>query len=275
VSNPEPRWSSEIGCEGGPILVANNNDFRHWFGAEPFPEEARRELHLWSAFTAELPKEFRPQGSVGHQYIESHAPSALRERLIEGILSQWPSAKVDRTVGTWVVALADGRKLHAALEPASEYDRAIRHLEQEAVYSYPPNAKCYLWSVEPGLVDVSVGADLDQLRLTQVSFADSSSDVAQAYAHASQAEAEPSGLSYDITSGPVVVAWAPNSFRDLHPSSLLSMASRDADARVLDFAIGGSGASLWLEPGPYLAHTGCHESDTWGVSWCSLERCPS
>lgn len=272
MARTDPKWSSEIGCEGGPVLVANWDDFRHWHGAEPFPLEARRELHLWSAFTPQLPEEFRPQGPTGHQYIASETPAALRDQLIDVVTSKWPDASVDRTVDTWIVTLADGRKLHAALDPASEYDRAIRNLGQEAVHSFPPSATCYLWSVEPGLVRVLIRPQLDRLHLAQVVFADGPSDVADAYRHAAEAKVETTGLSYEVTAGPVVVAWSPNSVRDLSPTSPFPPASRDATPRILDLATAGSGASIWLEPGRYDASTGYHESETWGVNWSTLKR---
>ncbi|MCP4200687.1 MAG: hypothetical protein GY769_01980 [bacterium] len=218
MPDTDAKWTGEIGCEGGPILVANTDDFRHWHGADPLPLEARRELH------------FR------------------------------------------IVTLADGRRLHAALDPASEYDRAIRDLEFEAVHSFGPNRTCYLWSVEPGLVAVSVNRGHDRLHWAQVNFADGPSDVADAYAYADASAAQTSGLSYAVTSGPVVVAWSPNSVRDLSSPDAASRATTDDIPRILDLATGGSGASLWLDPGSYLASSGYHETEVWGVSWCTLER---
>lgn len=63
------EWEGAIGCEGGPVLIANADDFRHWTGTDPLPNEDRKELHLWSGFTSELPEKFRPDGPVGHQYV--------------------------------------------------------------------------------------------------------------------------------------------------------------------------------------------------------------
>lgn len=264
--------SGEIACEGGPVLVANAADFRHWYGAEPFPLEVRRELHWWSSFTSELPEQFRPQGPVGHQYVATANPSAFRDQLIDAVLSRWPGADVDRSQDTWVVTRADGRSLHAALDPASEYDRAIRDLAHEAVHTFLPASACYLWCVVPGLVRFSISSRLDCLHLAQVEFSDSPSDVAEAYAHAREADVKPSGHSYEVTAGPVVVAWAPNSVRDLSPTVSLTLANRDAPPRTLDLAVESSGALLWLDPGRYEAYTGYHESETWGVSWCTLKR---
>jgi hypothetical protein len=36
MSTEQIIWSSEIGCEGGTVLVANLEDFNQWCGSEPF-----------------------------------------------------------------------------------------------------------------------------------------------------------------------------------------------------------------------------------------------
>ena len=36
---PSAAWEGAIGCEGGPVILVNADDFRHWTGGEPLPLE--------------------------------------------------------------------------------------------------------------------------------------------------------------------------------------------------------------------------------------------
>jgi hypothetical protein len=125
------RWSEEIVCEGGPVLVANLSDFRHWRGAEPFDSSQATELHYWSTFTSELPEQWQPNGPDGHQYLAGSNPAQLREQLIALVQTLWPGTSIDRTESIWMATRPDGKKLNIALSPDSEYDNAIRKLEHE------------------------------------------------------------------------------------------------------------------------------------------------
>ena len=264
-------WVSEIGCEGGPVLVANATDFEQWYGNEALPEASRSELHFWSPFTGELPARFQPQGPAGHQYLPSQAPAALREELIAELLALWPDTQVDRTSDTWVATRPDGRKLQAVLEPSSEYSIATRDLGSEAVHHYGSGASCFLWSIEPGLVRIAIDERRERLHLAQVAFADGNSEAETAYAHALSEAGEPSELQYRITPGSAVALWSPQSIRAL-PRDARFRCGPGETPRLLDLATAGSGAAFWLEPGEYQPFTGYHESPTWGVDWCTLRR---
>ncbi len=144
-------WSDEIGCEGGPVLVANLDDFEHWRGSDPLDSSRATELHYWSPFTSELPEQWHPSGPTGHQYLASANPSETREKLMSTLLNHWPGTTVDRTDGTWRAIRPDGRILNAALSPDSEYDSATRNLGDDGIHCFGSGAIGYLWSVAPGM----------------------------------------------------------------------------------------------------------------------------
>ncbi|MYM86361.1 hypothetical protein GTP91_04105 [Rugamonas sp. FT82W] len=263
-------WVEEIECEGGPVVFANAEDFLQWRGAKPFGSEQANELHYWSQFTSELPLEFQPDGPAGHQYISSANPAALRDQLMQTIESLWPGTTVDRRGVKWVATRPDGRKLNAELSPSSEYDRMIRHLDNEAVHVFADGRSAYFWSVAPGWVRIATDPQRGLVHLAQVEFADDEAAVADGYQYAQSqifSSGEP-GQRYCISGGPVVVAWSPNSADDLNEDILTA----ERDGKLLDMANSGSGARLWLEPGIYESALGNHETDSWGVAWCSLKR---
>lgn len=270
-------WSNEIGCDGGPVIVANLDDFRHWHGCEPFDASRATELHYWSPFTSELPEEWRPNGPTGHQYLASANPSETREILMSVLCKLWPGTDVDRSDGTWCAIRPDGRILNAALSPESEYDRAIRHLGDDAIHRFGNDAIGYLWSASPGMVRINVDEKRDFLLLSQVEFADDDADAERAYSHALSADccdAAPSN-QYRVTSGPVVVAWSPNSARDMSKPLGDDNVAPSLPGTLLDLATDSSGALLWIEPGLYESTLQYHEEDSWGISWCRLQRLDS
>ena len=94
-----PAWFDEIGCEGGPVIVANLDDFLQWRGSEPFNPSNATELHYWSPFTAELPQQWQPNGPSGHQYLPCANPVQTRESLMAFLTERWPgTSKLVRLV---------------------------------------------------------------------------------------------------------------------------------------------------------------------------------
>ncbi|KQV45979.1 hypothetical protein ASD07_15935 [Duganella sp. Root336D2] len=168
----------------------------------------------------------------------------------------------------------DGKTLNAALSPDSEYDNAIRNLGDEGIHHFGESAIGYLWSAGPGMVRIDLGEKRDSLVLSQVEFADSDEDAQNAFDHALNAEwrdAAPT-LQYEVTLGPVVVAWSPNSARDLSKPICHKDTAPSRPGLLLDLSTGGSGALLWLEPGLYESTLHYHEDGSWAVSWCRLQR---
>lgn len=267
-------WSEEIGCEGGPVLVANLDDFEHWCGSDPFDSSRATELHYWSPFTSELSEQWHPNGPNGHQYLASANPSKTREALMSMLLRLWPGTTIDRNDGTWRATRPDGRILNAALSPDSEYDRAIRNLGADGVYRFGSDAIGYLWSAAPGTVRIDIDEQRDFLLLSQVEFADDEVEAQRGHEHALRADwchASP-GTQYRVTLGPVVVAWSPNSARDISRPISRVDTSPSLPGMLLDMTTDGSGALLWLEPGLYQSTLQYHEEDSWTVSWCRLQR---
>lgn len=267
-------WSADIGCDGGPVIVANLADFSRWYGSEPYDASQATELHHWSPFAAELPEIWRPAGPTGHQYLASANPSAARAALMSVVLELWPGATIDRSEATWRAIRPDGRILNAALAPDSEYDRAIRSLGEEALHGFQGDAMGYLWSAAPGMVRISVDDQRDFLVLSQVEFANDEADALGAHRHALEADwrsAAP-GQRYRVTAGPVVAAWSPNSIRDLSAPISAADAAPSLLGKLLDMATGASGALLWLKPGMYESALHYHAEASWGVAWCRLQR---
>lgn len=267
-------WSDEIGCDGGPVLVANLNDFVHWTGTEPYDSARATELHYWSPFTSELPEQWHPNGPTGHQYLASANPSGARDKLMSVLLARWPGTTVDRAETTWRAIRPDGRVLNAALSPASEYDSAIRNLDTDDIHQFGEGAVSYLWSAAPGMVRINVDEKRDFLLLSQIEFADDEHDAQKAYDHALMASRPgvPPTRRYRVTLGPVVVAWAPNSAGDLSRAIGHADTGPSCPGVLLDMATAGSGAVLWLEPGLYESTLQYHEEGSWAISWCRLQR---
>ena len=266
-------WSDEFDCEGGPVLVANVDDFLHWHGSEPLSPEHATALHFWSPFTGELPLEFQPDGPAGHQYLASAEPDVLRKRLMAAIEEQWPGTVVDRQQETWVAVRPDGRRLNAALWPDSEYDRAHTGMVLERVHQFGQGQACYLWGIEPGRVRVSVDSARNCLLIAQVNYADNDADADAAYAFVlANPPADGSALRYRISKGAVVVAWSPNSIRGTTTAIDRLALGPATPGALIDFDTGSSAVALWIEPGEYESSLSYHEHDRWGVSWCRLQR---
>lgn len=267
-------WNGEIGCEGGPVLVANLDDFEQWFGSEPFAPSMATELHYWSQFTSDLPEEWRPTGAAGHQYLASSDPAKSRESLMDLLVERWPGTLFQRGDGTWRATRPDGRTLNAALAPDSEYDSATRDMGADHVHRFGQGGMGYLWSASPGLVRIDVDEKRDFLLLTQIEFANDERDVQKAhdYALAANLLSDKPGTQYRVTSGPVVVAWSPNSVRDVSNRLHGTDTGPSFPGKLLDMSTEASGALLWLEPGLYQATPHYHEDDGWAVSCCRLQR---
>ncbi|WP_426318617.1 hypothetical protein [Pseudoduganella sp. R-43] len=267
-------WSEEIGCEGGPVLVANLDDFAHWRGSEPFDASMATELHYWSPFTSELPEQWQPNGPNGHQYLAASNPSEAREQLMSLVLDLWPGTVIERTEPTWRAKRPDGKVLNVALSPDSEYDNATRNFDAERVHHFGEGASGYLWSAAPGMVRMDLVETRDCLVLSQVEFADDDQDAQRAVDHALSADWRhiAPALQYEVTAGPVVVAWSPNSARDLSKPVSHGDATPTSPGLLLDLATGGSGALLWLAPGLYESTLQYHEEGSWAISWCRLQR---
>jgi hypothetical protein len=274
MTTNRPAWFDEIGCEGGPVIVANLDDFLEWRGSEPLNPSSATELHYWSPFTAELPQQWQPNGPSGHQYLPCADPVQTRESLTALLTERWPGTKVDRSNSTWRAVRPDGRVLNAALSPDSEYDRAIRDLGADGIHTYSRGASAYLWSTCPGMVRIDIDETRRYMLLSQVEYADDETDAQVAYTHALSAphgHVQPS-QQYQITEGPIVVAWAPNSARDWSTSRSSMETTCALPGKLLDLSTDGSGALLWLEPGVYQSTLQYHEEGSWAVSWCRLQR---
>lgn len=267
-------WQGDIECEGGPILVANLEDFLQWHGSEAIDPALATELHYYSPFTGELPDHWQPNGPTGHQYLASTDLAKSRDELIAWMLAHWPGTEVDRSRAQWRATRPDGRMLRVGLSPDSEYDRAIRHLGDEGVHAYGDGASAYFWGSASTPVRIHLGTARDTLLLSKVDFADDNDEAERAHdrARALGAASNVDGLRYRVSGGPVVVAWSPNSARDLQQPIAAGETGPDRPGMLLDLSLEESGALVWLKPGVYASTLGYHEEDNYGIEWCLLHR---
>lgn len=264
-------WKTEIGCEGGPILVANHSDFLQWTGTTPFASTQHTHLLYYSAFSSELPATFSKHGTTGHIYIKSESPAIARDKLMATCIELFPGSEVDTSNQSWVLTRPDGRKLHASLQPSNEYDASIKDLDEDRNYSYGEESSCYLWSAQPGVVLIEISRDNTQLLLAQVYFADSDSDAEKGYEFARTSDiAKPTGTSYKIDKGAVMAIWSPQAASDLSTSFNLDSIGTNKPGVELDLLTESSGAAFWMQSGIYSARVGHHQTENWGMSWCVL-----
>jgi hypothetical protein len=266
-------WSGEIACEGGPVLVANLEDFEQWRGSESLTAAQATELHYWSPFTGELPEQWQPNGPVGHQYLACANPAEMRVMLMSVVQQLWPGTRIERGQ-TWRAIRPDGRTLNASLSPASEYDIAIRHLGDQGVHQYGQAAAAYLWSVMPGIVYLDLDEHRNHVMMIQIEYAndDADEDAALGYAVTAGWQQPDAGEQYRVTGGPVIIAWSPNNAGDLIRPVNADDAAPYLPGKLLDVSSDASAALIWLEPGWYQSGLNYHEEGSWAVSWCRLQR---
>ncbi len=268
-------WRGSISCEGGPVIVANLADFLHWRGTDPLPDAERRELHLWSLFTAELPAHFHPNGPNGHQFIP--APDyatleAMRDELFSFVTDRWPGTTITRKFERWVVRRPDGAALNVVFDPTSEYDRCIRDLPVVKLHAFEGDRRCLVWSVVPGVVHV-LRLAAGQLLLVQVEYADDDEQAEAAVQRAieqAQTGDNVDEMSFVIEQSTIVVAWAPVSAGDIARERLSDECSATSPGVPLEFATGEAGALLGMPLGTYTVTTGMWDDGRTGGGWCAL-----
>jgi hypothetical protein len=269
-------WRGSIGCEGGPVIVANAEDFEHWTGSDPLDSLEPIELHVWGQFTAELPEAFRPDGPTGHQILPAGGRAdvlRMQAELVEYVRERWPGTVVEDKFGTAVLRRPDGTQMNVRPEPLTEYDRCIRDLDDVKVHQFGARRNALVWSVEPGIVDLHRSADGRRLALAQVTVADDDAGAREALGVVDEVRVDPGAslLTWEIHSSAVVVAWAPNSITDLEGRLAWTHLAPKDPGRILDLATGSSGALLALEAGTYQVVTGFRDGGQWEVMWCILE----
>jgi hypothetical protein len=268
-------WRSSIACEGGPVIVAGIAEFLRWRGSEPLPNAERRELHLWSSFTSELPERFHPDGPNGHQFIPARDHAALeemRDELFRFVSDKWPNTIVTKEHERWVARRQDGARLNVEFSPSSEFDRCIRDLSEIKVHNFDTDKRCLVWSAEPGTVELLRAAS-GSLVLAQVRYADDD-EAAEAAVQAAFSEAltieRGAELSFAIEHTTVAIAWATVSARDC-PPEVLTEQSLTAPGVVLDFPTDEAGALLGIAAGTYSVTIGEWSDDQTAAAWCCLK----
>ena len=269
-------WRGAIGAEAGPVIVTNADDFEAWTGADALPASERTHLHLWSPFTRDLPAQFRPREGQAHQFVP--APdypglAHLRDELLRFVEQKWPGTTVTFEHDRWTAKRPDGRLLRVEFYPTSEYDRAIRDLLYVKATTFAVGRVGIVFSVEPGMVEIvrQPSGDLALVQVLSVPDARLEASAIQDVLNDESFQRSASEAVLVIDPGPIVVAWAPQSARDLttHRPSRTPM---DPGKR-LDFgAIAGSGATLAVPSGLYSVWAGERRDGDFYVLWCRFLR---
>jgi|CXWL01.1.fsa_nt_gi hypothetical protein len=144
----------------------------------------------------------------------------------------------------------------------------------DSVHAFGDGHACYLWSLLPGPVRVTVDASRSFLCLAQIEYADNDAgrEAAHAYALAYQLADAAAGVTYRVTEGAVVIASASSSVSATSTAIEGLPLSAASPGALIDFSSGPNAAALWLQPGLYVSSLFYHEDDRWGVSWCRLQR---
>jgi hypothetical protein len=278
------KWVATIGCEGGPVLVADVDGFVHWTGAASVPG-TQKILHYWGQFTRELPAPFSQDG--GHRFEEcsSHqdAKGKLRE-LVSAVTTKFPGALVveDPHDGSCEMTIPDRRRMWAELSPKSVYDAAWQAHQSEDAFTHPisPSQQGLFWDIEgPGNVDVAVSPSKDEIVMVRT-WLSGEDDTIEEEERAVRAlvekrdEREQRAADILLPSGVGVIVWSPTAAAQLvgvsGAAGLRAIAADEPPASLRSAIIDGLGTVLRVKPGRYEATVATHEDEAWSCRWCRL-----
>ncbi len=293
-------WVASVGCEGGPIMVADLPSFTKWTGAAPYTalraanpkfieatKDKIRTLHYWGQFSDQLPEPFRAEG--GHQFIELATEAeaiAKLDELCVTIKAALPTVEITRDDEQTHFLLPGGDgdddlEMHAELSPKSEYDASWQAHEGEEcwTHAFRDAASGLFWEMEgSGVAEVGVSSDASELVMLRTWIdEDVSEQTAQAHVDARRDD-EVEGPELTIASGKAIVAWSPIAPFDLagiaNPEALLALADT-GPAELATQTMGGIGAVVRVKPGRYHVTHGAYETPddvepSWSCRWCRL-----
>lgn len=295
-------WVGSIGCEGGPVLVADVDGYAKWLGATPIAKlraipnlpdsmkerlPARRTLHYWGQFSDELPSPFTQAG--GHRYLECASEEEARAKLAELRDAVCASGDVKVSEAPHGDELhfvrKDQRQLWAELAPKSAYDEAWQSPDADEawVHRVGPDAKGLFWAMEgSGVADVGVTADRDEIVLVRAWLGEAEDEqvaAARALVDAPREDEAESDATIDLPSGMGVFVWSPLAPFDLAgvagPAALRS-AIADSDVLPLSTkSLDDVGLAMRVAAGRYGVRLGRHEDDGWSCHWCRLRLVPT
>jgi hypothetical protein len=296
-------WQGEIKHDfevGNLLMIANAADFAHWTGSKPLPKSERRELCVYSPFTAELPEAFRPCGPAGYQYIPAATYSELehlRDELIAYVVGRWPGTTIDedRSETWWVLKRPDGKRLNVQFYPMSEYDRCSRDFRDfPKVHTFDRHRRAIIWAVQWDNIQVARDTT-GRLALAEVPYAedeDMAAYAAQWLLNLAASDPLPFDVSppfFDVSPGPLVVALAQHSADDEGEGVVHDDTSTAKPGEILDFSLArsagrvdrrrgqefcgaSSGVALAIPAGRYAVRTDTMDGDDWEISCCVFDR---
>ena len=303
-------WVGTIGCEGGPVMIADLPSYGQWTGAFQFAElrklnaeKAQRfanrmtTLHYWGQFSDRLPAPFTVEG--GHQFLRCATEAearAKRDELRAAILTKFPAAEITEDDEQLHALLPDtDEEMWAELAPKSEYDACWQsNQEQECwTHAFGKDARALFWDIEgAGCADVGISEDGSEIVLVRswLSGEDDTEAAEEAAVRehvANPREGEKPGGEVEIKSGKAVFVWSPIAPFQLEgvdsPDALLSLGEK-GPSRLDTELIHGVGTVARVKPGRYrvtLSSTdeedeGNEDGDDeaeerpWSCRWCRL-----
>ncbi len=285
MSERRLKWVATVGCEGGPVMLADLPDFGQWTGAAPYPElrklspkfaestkDRMRTLHYWGQFTDKLPAPFAAEG--GHQYVECATEEEAQAKLAElcrVVKEKLPKVEISEDEEQTHFLLPgddDDEQMWAELAPKSEYDASWQAHEGDEswVHAYGKTAKALFWDVGgPGVADVGVSADGTEIVLVR-SWVDEDEDEesVKALVDAPSESEEPAG-EFSIPSGKALVVWSPIAPFQLTgmngPDDLLKLGDAGDPPELDTEMIGGVGTVLRVKPGRWVVSIASTDDD--------------
>jgi hypothetical protein len=306
------QWIAQVACEyGGPVLIADAADYEKWAGTLAYPLEARRVLHYWGQFSAELPEPWSQDG--GHVWREADDFDALvrdRDALLNAVKATFAGATVTRDdTGGADVRLADGRRMTIELWPKSAYDEACESEDPAWLHDYSTpsgrRGRGLFWDKQ-GSGDFFVGATeaRDEVLLLRTWVDDDAlQDTAKAWVDTDPPdEIRGEGIELVVAEAPLVVAYSPHTWLGvLGPERLAELtapadpddvrARMQAAYRSLIAIPAGApvqmlsteenddiAAVLHAQTGTYDVSVGFYDPEVpdgapgWSCTWCRLVR---
>ncbi|AKU98305.1 hypothetical protein AKJ09_04969 [Labilithrix luteola] len=281
-------WNVKVGCTGGPIMLADLQDFPQWTGAIPFRVLRERSdadaarftgrqtvLHFWGNL-----------GGAGERFVECDSEEEARAKL-DGLRvmakKNCPDVVITEEKGlTHFRDPASGGELRAELEPQSEYDASWqRNYDADAwIHAFGDGARALFWFVGDDLVHIGQSkarSELILLKHTVASSETAAEDNAAARAYVEAASPGEPVAELTLSTSRLVAIWAPIAPEELDGFDAGAAAAATESTKLGVALDKGIGAVLRVEPGRYVVSLGKVEPSKgeqrpWSARWCRLTR---
>jgi hypothetical protein len=295
-------WVATVGCEGGPILIADLPDYSQWTGAAPYVElrkmsekfaaatqDRMRTLHYWGQFTDRLPAPYAADG--GHQFVTCATEAEARGKLAEmiaAIKKAMPTVEVTESEEQTHFLLPgddDDLEMQAELAPKSEYDASWQANEGADAWfhAFGKSARGLFWEIEGGgVAEVGITADDDEVVLVR-SWVDDDADDKKVRKHVDSPGANETAVGeLAIGSGRAIVIWSPVAPFQIEgidgPEALAKLGESGKPPELDTDIMGGVGTVIRMKSGRWAVtvastddESGGDDETSWSCRWCRLK----